>query len=349
MAVLKIKYVQTVHDRYGNAHYYFRRRGYPRVALPGLPGTTEFMDAYQHALGNAPRDIGAGLNAPGTFTALAVAYYQSAEWRQLEPITQNTYRNIIEKFRERHGGKPVRKMEPRHVRALIAERAETPAAANALLKMLRILMRYAVEHDWIKADPTRDVRRIRSKSDGFHTWTESEIARFEEFWPLGSKARLALALLLYTGQRPGDVRQMGWYQIHDGVLELRQSKTGTHLSIPVHAELARALDLVPRLQQTFLVTGEGKPFSAGGFGNWFRDRRREAGLPEKISAHGLRKASARRLAEAGCTAHQIKAVGGWSTLKEVERYTRAANQVDLARTAIASIAVGNKVEEKEEV
>lgn len=349
MAVLRIPYVQCVRDRYGHDRYYFRRRGYPRVPLPGLPGTTEFMDAHQRALGNAPCEIGVGLNAPGTFAALAVAYYQSAEWRQLEPITQATYRNIIEKFREKHGSKPVKKMESRHVRALIAEKAATPAAANALLKMLRILMRYAAEHDWVKVDPTRDVRRIRSKTDGFHTWTEAEIAQFENHWPIGSKPRLALALLLYTGQRPGDVRQMGWYQIHDGVMDLRQSKTGTHLTIPIHAQLARVLELIPRQQQTFLMTGQGRPFTAGGFNNWFRDQRREAGLPEKISAHGLRKASARRLAEAGCTAHQIKAVGGWSTLKEVERYTRAANQASLARSAIASIKVRNAVQDREEV
>ena len=76
---------------------------------------------------------------------------------------------------------------------------------------------------------------------------------------------------------------------------------------------------------TFLITEYGRPFTAAGFGNWFRDRCNEAGL-ERCSAHGLRKAAATSLAENGATAHQLMAWFGWRSLKEAERYTRAANQ-----------------------
>src|SRR5207247_11179099 len=64
------------------------------------------------------------------------------------------------------------------------------------------------------------------------------------------------------------------------------------------------------------------------------DRCNEAGLPH-CSAHGLRKAAARVLAEAGCTAHEIGAITGHSSLAELVRYTKAADQRRLAEAAMA--------------
>lgn len=87
---------------------------------------------------------------------------------------------------------------------------------------------------------------------------------------------------------------------------------------------------------TFLVTGFGRPFTRAGFGNWFRDRVQEAGLPDCCAAHGLRKAAARRLAEAGCSPSQIAAITGHRTLKEVARYTAAASQAHLTKDALAT-------------
>jgi len=324
--------------------YYFRRAGFPRVTLPGLPGSADFMAAYQVALAGQPFVIGATRVTAGSFSALVVAYYRSAEWQQLALPTQRTYRNILEGFRAKHGDKPVKLLEHKHVRAFVAEKASTPAAANALLKMLRILMRVALDENMIEHDPTRDVRRIRSRSEGHQTWSEAHIEAFEARWEIGTLPRLAHALLLYTGQRSGDVRQMGWQHVRNGMIEVRQGKTGTRLMIPIHQALARVLSITPRDQLTFLLTGQGKPFTSGGFNNWFRDQRIAAHLPPGLSAHGLRKAAARRLAEAGCTEQQIKAVGGWRTSKEVDRYTRAASQERLAQSAIASIGGHGKSE-----
>uniref|UniRef100_UPI0038D197A4 tyrosine-type recombinase/integrase n=1 Tax=Gluconobacter japonicus TaxID=376620 RepID=UPI0038D197A4 len=77
--------------------------------------------------------------------------------------------------------------------------------------------------------------------------------------------------------------------------------------------------------------------SANNFYNQFIDWRREAGLPPGCSPHGLREAAARRLAEAGCTTHQIAAITGHRSLAEVARYTRAAEQVELARSAMSRL------------
>ena len=98
-----------------------------------------------------------------------------------------------------------------------------------------------------------------------------------------------------------------------------------------------------------LATGRGKPFSTAGFGNWMAHKIAEAGLPERCVTHGLRKAAARRLAEAGCTPHQIMAVTGHRSLSEVENYTRAARQKELAAAAISkqvSAQTGNKDSQK---
>ncbi len=149
----------------------------------------------------------------------------------------------------------------------------------------------------------------------------------------GSRARLALTLLLYTGQRRGDVIRIGRQHIRDGVIHVRQQKTGIELAIPIHATLAAVIAETPADHLTLLTTQIGKPFSAAGFGNWFRDRCNEAGL-RLCSAHGLRKAVARRLAEAGCTMHEIAAITGHASLSEVQRYTKAADQARLARAAM---------------
>lgn len=337
MTRMNLPFIHRFKDRHGHVRHYFRRPGFKRMALPGAPGSAEFLAAYQLALSGSALPIGATRTGAGTVSAMAVVYYQSAAWKALAPTTQATYRNLIEGFRAEHGDKPVSMMKPEHVRKLIAAKAATPSAANAMLKMLRLMVREAIADGWSIQDPTIGVRRVKTGGDGWHAWTEAEIAQYEAHWPAGSRERLALSLLLFTCQRKGDVVRMGRQHVQDGVLTVRQQKTGTRLAIPVHPVLRADIGLLPSGQLTFLMTQAGVPFTSAGFGNWFVERARMAGLPAGCSAHGLRKAGARRLAEAGCTAHEIMAIGGWKTLKEVERYTRAADQSRLAIRAISRI------------
>ncbi len=330
-------HVHAFRDRHGHARYYLRKPGRPRLTLPGLPYSAEFMAAYHAGLAGRALPIGAERTKPGSVSALIVAYYLSADFAQLAELTKATYRNVIERFRAEHGDKPVALLKRAHVLKMIDARAATPAAANALLKLLRILMRFALDRGMVAGDPTAGVRRMRYASEGFRQWSEKDIATFAARWPSGSRERLALALLLYTGQRPGDVARMGRQHVQDGALSVLQHKTGTRLVIPLHAELQAELAAVPAGRLTFLVTKDGEPFTSAGFGNWFGACARAAEVSEGCTAHGLRKAAARRLAEAGCTAHQIAAVTGHKTLREVERYTRAANQAELAVSAMARI------------
>ncbi|MDQ1079726.1 tyrosine-type recombinase/integrase [Pseudoroseomonas cervicalis] len=340
MTLIRLRYVQRFVDRYGKARYYVRRPGTKRAALPGQPGSPEFMAAYQAAMAAAPdkAPIGATLTVPGSIDALAVDWYGSALFRQLASSTQAVYRRNLERIRAAHGHRLVADLDAQVVRRLMAKQIETPAAANHVLRMLRLLMRHAIDLEWRPDDPTRGVRRFRERQEGARTWSEEDIARFEAHHPIGSRARLAMALLLYTGQRRSDVVKMGRQHLRGGSIFVRQQKTGAELLIPLHPELRRVLEATQGEHLTFLTTQAGASFaSPTGFYNWFVEVTQAAGLPKGLSPHGLRKAAARRLAEAGCSAHQIAAITGHKTLSEVERYTRAVDQERLATAAILKL------------
>ncbi|MBX9747531.1 MAG: tyrosine-type recombinase/integrase [Hyphomonadaceae bacterium] len=177
----------------------------------------------------------------------------------------------------------------------------------------------------IKANPADGIKPIRTEG-GFAEWPEEVIAQFEERWTLGSKPRLALDLLVYTGQRRSDVVQMARANIRDGAIRVVQVKTGAPLWLPIHPRLAQSIAAASPTGLFLLMTEYGRPFSAAGFGNWFRAQCDAAGIEKGYSAHGLRKAAGRRLADAGATAHQIMAVLGHRSLSEATRYTRGADQ-----------------------
>ena len=231
-----------------------------------------------------------------------------------------------------------------HMQKIVNEKAVTPFAQRNFLNTLRALFRWALEEGRIPDDPTLGVKRVKIKTTGYKTWSEGDIETFELKHTIGTRARLAFALLLYTAQRRSDVVKLGRQHIRNGVLTIDQRKTEgkdeAHLEIPVHPKLREIIDATPNEHLTFLTTRGGKPFSPAGFTNWFREMCDEAGLPNGLSAHGLRKAAARRLADIGCTTHEIAAITGHATLAEVERYTKAANRKRLGQSAMKKLIEG---------
>ena len=339
------KHVQGFVDRYGKARFYFRRPGYKRIPLPGLPWSPSFMAAYEAALNGAPAvEIGASRTVSGTVNAVIVGYYSHPLWDALQPTTQSMRRAILERFRAQHGDKRIATLEKRHVEDILGKLK--PFAAKNWLKTLRGLLKYAVAARHRGSDPTEGVKTTKPrKSDGFLTWSEDQIAEYRRRYKLGTRARLALELLIGTGQARGDVVRMGRQHVRDGVLSIRRKKTNVPVEIPVLPELQEALDAMPPSEHlTFLTTASGKSFSAAGFGNLFRDLCNEAGLPKGYAAHGLRKAAATRHANAGATAHELMAWFGWTSIREAERYTKRADRARLAlgmatklRTGTASV------------
>ena len=211
MTFLRLAYVQAFRDRHGQMRYYYRRKG-RRFPLPGRPGEAEFMAAYEVAAAEFVEPSKARHSAPaGTFEALAVHYLQSPEYLRLSKWTRKTYRSEIDRFREEHGASRVTHLQRKHIQAIVAKQYKLSgaASANKHLKMIRLLMRRAVDLGWRPDDPTIGLKLIRQKGDGFADWSEKDIAKFEKRWPSGSKQRLAMYLALYTGQRRSDLVHHG--------------------------------------------------------------------------------------------------------------------------------------------
>lgn len=343
------KYV--VEDRTdGVLRFYFRRKGQKKIRLPGVPGSDEFNAAYYDALNGKMKEerTGPKLSIKGTLRWLCEQYFQSAEYKRLDKRTQYVRKLIIESIwqepikpesSKRFEDVPLSSFNAKAVRVLRDRKADVPEAANGRLKALRGVFNWATMPavEICTTNPARDIPYFKTGSEGFHSWTPEEVEQFETRHPIGTKAYLALTLMLYTSQRRSDIILFGKQHIAKGWLRFTQFKGRNSkprkLEIPIHPHLQKAIDAGPCGEMTLLVTEFKKPFTSNGFGNWFRKRCNEANLTH-CSAHGLRKAAAARLADRGASEHQIMSITGHTTSKEVTRYTRAARQKVLARSAV---------------
>jgi integrase len=344
-------------DRHGKRRIRFRKAGFSTY-LTGIPWSEDFMRQYAAALEGVDArkaNFGADRSPTGSVAWLVAAYLDcspnsSSPFKTLKPATQKMRRRMLDRwrsapvgtitqgqiplFRTDNAGRRTMLLTRHHVQTMVNMKGETPFEQRNFLNTLRSVFRWAVQAGRIPDDPTIGVTRPKARTAGFATWGEEEIARFEAHHPVGSKARLAFGLLLYTGQRRGDVVRMGPSHVHEGEITIIQEKTGTSVTIPMHPRLREIVEATPMVGvKTFLVTHFGKPYIAAGFGNWFRDLCNEAGCPG-LSAHGLRKACATRLAEIGCGDKEIAAVLGHRSAAVVSIYTRGADQRKLARSAI---------------
>ena len=123
------KYCQGFEDRHGKVRWYYRRPGFPRIALPGLPWGPDFMAAYDKAALGERLEVGASWSRPGTIGALVASYYKTGDFTGLADTTKATYRGILERFRIGHGDKRVAHLERRHVQNIITAMSDRPAAA----------------------------------------------------------------------------------------------------------------------------------------------------------------------------------------------------------------------------
>jgi integrase/recombinase XerD len=350
MTKIRLAYVQEFTDRYGVVRRYFRKAGCKRVLLPGLPGSEEFMAAYQLALAGLPKSR-RGPAKEGSIGALIAAYFKDdAFTKALAPETQRSRRNILEHFREKHSDKSVRTLETRHVVAMLGKMK--PYAQKNRLKTLRGLMLFAIKEN----DPTSGFTAVKPpvKSQGHMTWGDEQIAVYRERHPLGTMARLALELVLNVAARRWDVHELGAQHIKHGKLEWRPHKTrritGKHLSIRILPTLQTALDAMPAGDDSslaFLRNEYGRPFaSADGLGKRFARWCRQAGLKpvecldgqvRSYRLRGLRKAACKALAHAGCTGPEIMSVSGHSNLAQVQVYIDEFERGRMAEAAIEKV------------
>jgi integrase len=339
-------------DRHGHARWWYRRGKGARLAVLPMPGTPHFLAAWKAAdeaaergLAAMPVVLGAGRTRPGSFSAALVAYYASTAWTiGLAEGSREWRRRILEKLRADFGTEPLSQLQRKHIQALM--RKLKPNAQKNLSTTLKHFFKFALSIDLIDADPMVGVARDKAeRSDGHIAWTEDDLAKFRAHWPLGTRQRLAVEIMVNLGLRRSDACRIGPHDVRGGRLVDFEPKktsrtTGKKLTIPVRPELAEAIAAMNLVStRTYLVTdkGRGEPFKTEqSFGSWMRKTYDAAGLPD-CANHGLRKLAAIRLALAGCSAPQLCNVFGWSTLEQAQVYIDQAEQILMADQAMARL------------
>jgi integrase len=218
-------------------------------------------------------------------------------------------------------------------------RAHTPSQARHFLDAMRSVFRWAFDAKITQTDPTASVRNpLRKKSPGFKMWTEEEMDAYESRWPIGTRQRVWLDVLAYTGLRRGDAVRLGRQHVRNDVATLKTEKSGftVTVTLPILPILSRTLEAGPCGDLTFIVGANGKPLTKEGFGNAFREACNEAGVTG--SAHGVRKIAATRAAENGATVATLEAIFGWHGGAMASHYTREANRVRLAKEGMHKLA-----------
>jgi integrase len=336
VAKLRLKYVNEYADRTGKLRRYFRKNGKQLGTLPGEVGSEEFMTAYAAFLAEKPTIATRSVHAD-SLAKLIIDFYGDRMFTDRKPSTRQLYRYALDPVSKEHGYRSATLMTAENAEKIIQHIGEkAPGMANLTLAVLRRVMQFAIKNKRRKDNPFQHIEAF--KGGEHHSWTDGELKQFETKWRLGTRQRLAYALLLFTGQRVGDVAKMTRGDVSEGLIRVVQEKTGTEVWIPVHPEIERALKACKVQGITNLISNRfGKPLKRAALSALMRAAIKDAGLPPRCVAHGLRKAAMRRLAEADATAKQIAAVSGHKTLKEIERYTKAADQKKLARAAIEKL------------
>jgi integrase len=325
-------------NRHGTRVWYFRDAHGPRIRIRGAFGSPEFNAAVAAAKGHAtnPAQANAVLSHQdcNSLAWLIDQYMSSSAWNETAAQTQKQRRNILKRIADKSGSQPFRSLSRDDVEAIREQIAATGATAmaNAVIKVLRVFFTWATPKH-MPVNIARDVALVeRDEREGFHTWTEEELAKFEAAYPLGTRERLAYAVLLWTGQRRGDCVKLGDQHVRDGIIRLKHGKTGNKVAIPVMPELTEALAAGPRGDLVWIVGDKGLPLTADTFTGWFRRVCDAAGL-EECSAHGLRKAAACRFAARGATVDELKAWFGWTENRTPGIYTAEADNERLAANA----------------
>jgi integrase len=344
---VNLKYVERNRTRHGGVRYYVRVAGQRIGRLTAEPGTREFVEEHRRILaGEVMATVAAVPRAPraaaDSLTGLCQQYYQAPAFTRLDKSTRTVRRAILDRVCARIGTGAYKALLPRHVRKLRDDRADTPEAANGMIKAIRQLYKWALEQELVEDNPALKVSYLSGNNpDGFHEWSEAEIQQYEERHPVGTMARLALDLFLYTGVRRSDAHRLGPQMERNGALVFTEHKgrnrAPKHRRIPILPDLRRSIDATPSGHLAYLVTTFGKPFTVAGLGNRMRKWCDQARLPQ-CSAHGLRKAGANRCAERGATEYQMMALFGWTSAKMAAHYAKKANRDRMTAEGVRFLA-----------
>lgn len=316
----------------GRNVFYVRRGHGPRYRLLSAYGSDAFKAEYDDAL--AGRKPQRGHAVAGTLQWLWDAYRKTDAWLALAPATKRQRENIMLHVIKGAGAEPFGAIKQDHIMAGLDRRVGTPSAARNFLDTMRGLFQWAKSRRHVRSDPTADVKPPkRRRSSGFAPWTREDVTAYQARWPLGTRQRVWLDVLLYTGLRRGDAARIGPRHVENGVLTIATEKSGEMIlvTLPVLDVLQASLEAGPTGPETWIVHAGGKPFVKEAFGNAFSEAARAAGIEK--SAHGVRKIAATIAAENGATEAELDAVFGWTGGRMAALYTKTANRAKLGARA----------------
>jgi integrase len=317
----------------GTPVWYVRVRG-KRIRIRAGYGTPEFDVEYQAALAKTREARPRNASGAGSLQWLIDQYRDATAWQQLSKATRRQRDNIFKQVIAASGNAPYARITKADIeRGRERRAAAAPHQARHFVDTMRGLFRWAHRSQHIKHDPTAGVETpMRPRSEGFKAWTEDDVAAYEQRWPIGTRQRVWLDVLLYTGLRRGDAALLGRQHIRADVARLKTQKTGTQVALPILPALAQTLRGGPCGDLTFIAGAKGRPMTKESFGNEFRDACRAAGINK--SAHGLRKIAAIRCAQNGATVPQMNAIFGWTGAKMALHYIELANREKMAADAM---------------
>lgn len=320
-------YVVREKSRHGKVKFFYRVGKGERIRLPDDVNSAEFKEAYVLAVSGKRPAVKKQEVSVQSLRWLIDRYRESAAWKAFSPATQRQRENLFIIAINRSGNAPYSAINKKSMIAAIEARSDTPAQANHFLKTMRGLFSWALKNDHVTIDPTAGISPLKYKTDGFAPWDMEDLARFYAQWPIGTKPRLAVELMIHTGLRRSDIVRAGRHHMRGNIFTMKTQKTGAQITVEFPESLMRVIESTETGDLCFLVSETGAPFATASFGNWFRDRCDEAGI--KKSAHGLRKLSATLAADAGAATHELMAQYGWSSVKQAEIYTKGADRVKL--------------------
>lgn len=336
-------HLQREVTRHGTPVWYVRCGKGPRIRIRARFGTEEFDIEYRAAMSGSPRPK-KGKAAVGSLEWLIERYRETTDWSGLSPATRRNRENHFRQVIKTAGDQPYRAITQAVIIAGKDRRAHTPAQARNYLDAMRGLFKWAKSAQHVTVDPTDGVKNPkRIKGAGFPVWREADVEAYYKRWPLGTKERVWLDVLLFTGLRRGDAVVIGRQHVRNGIASLRTEKSQGEMTVtlPILPVLQRTLEAGPIGDLAFICGKKGKPFKKESFGTAFKAACVAAGLHDR-SAHGCRKIGATRAAEEGASVAQLNAIFGWSGMAMASLYTQAADRKRLSVEAMAMVAGRNE-------
>lgn len=352
---MKLKYLTSYLNRHGKRYYRFQH-GETKIPMGCDPSSPTFMvkyNALKAAAENGSIGVAAAVALPGSIADVILQYkactINTEHFRgflSLAYTSQVNYRRTLDTIQRKIGFDPLKDLTADAVRSfrnMLTKEKFAVTRIDECLMLLSVLWTFGSEFyeplQKLGPNPTTGVLRVKPKSVHHRRWPLHVIARVLEV--CNSNAKLAIYLLLYTGQREIEVIKMKWTDIEErqGVrmIHVVQQKTGTKVWIPLHPVLGALLDETPRINAYILNTNRDERFaSTSSLSGTIKSALRKSRLNDYSSytAHGLRASAACELLEAGNEIYLVASITGHKDLKVLQEYLSEINQEKLAMRAM---------------